>query len=95
MPLSLSNPKAIAERGEEIYNRLYRAEYEQNRRGKFVAIDIDTERSYVADTPEGALIAAQQANPNGQFHLIQVGYAGAFRASYRVIPHGPLARLFR
>jgi hypothetical protein len=89
----LSNPKAIAERGEEIYRNNYKELYEREQPGKFVAIDITTERDYLADTPEAALEAARAASPTGLFHLIQVGFSGAFRVSYA--DHATLDWLFR
>ena len=50
-------------------------------RGRFVALDIDTERSYVADFPEDALAMARAAAPNGVFFLVRIGSPGAFKAS--------------
>jgi hypothetical protein len=80
--LPISNPKALGELGEAIYTRRYKEEYERVYAGKFVAIDVRTENAYLADTPEGAFEAARTAAPQGLFHLIQVGQAGAFRVSY-------------
>jgi hypothetical protein len=77
-----SNPKAIAERGEEIYRDKYKESYEREHPGQFVAIDITTEKDYAANTPEAALEAARADSPTGLFHLIQVGFSGAFRVSY-------------
>jgi hypothetical protein len=78
----ISNPKAAAELGEKIYRDKYQAVYEKDHPGKFVAINVLTEDTYISDTPEGALDAAHNAAPDGIFHLIQVGHAGAFRVSY-------------
>ena len=78
----LSNPKIIAERGEQIYRDKYQANYEGNHHGKFVAIDVTTEQSYLGDTPEVALDTAKRASPAGLFHVIQVGFSAAFRVSY-------------
>ena len=75
----LSNPKQIAERGEAIYRDRYQQQYERDHPGKFVAIDVRTENAYSADTPEDALADAHKQAPQGLFHLIQVGHAGAFR----------------
>lgn len=78
----LSNPRLVAEEGERIYQTRYRAEYEQQYVGKFVAIDVTTEKAYISDTAEGAFGEALKAAPQGVFHLIKVGEAGAFRVSY-------------
>ena len=74
--------KAVAERGEKIYRERYKAEYERSKSGQFVAIDVDGERVFLADTPEDALQAAMDAIPQGRFHLIQVGATGVFKVAY-------------
>jgi len=81
MEHQISNPKQIAEKGEEIYKR-YQTAYEKEHAGKFVAIDVKTEKLYVADTAVEALQNARADAPLGLFHLIKVGAAGAFRVSY-------------
>lgn len=78
----ISNPKQIAERGEAIYRARYQEQFEREHAGKFVAIDVQTEQTYIAATPEDALADARTQAPHGIFHLIQVGHAGAFRVSY-------------
>jgi len=80
--MDLSNPKAIAERGEQIYLQTYKNAFESEHPGKFVAIDVKTEKAYIADTPMDAFEAARKDAPNGLFHLIKVGARGAFRVSY-------------
>jgi hypothetical protein len=80
--MEISNPKAVAELGEKIYDDAYRSDFEAKYPGKFVAIDIQSKQAYVGDAAEEALDAARQAAPKGVFHLIKVGSAGAFRVSY-------------
>lgn len=58
--------------GEEIYDRQYREQYERERPGMFVAIDVDSEVSYIAGTPEAALHDARSSSPHGRFHVIHV-----------------------
>ncbi len=81
-----SNPKAIAELGEKIYDEKYRAQYEAEQSGKFVAINVRTEHAALGDTPEQALEQAKSDDRLGVFHLIKVGSAGAFRVGYTL--HG-------
>ncbi len=78
MPTNLNNPKAISERGESIYARLYKAEYEKNHAGKYVAINLDDESATVGDTASSVLAEAKKQHPHGLFHLIRVGHSGAF-----------------
>ena len=90
---ALSNPKAIAELGEKIYREQYKEQYEREHQGKFVAIDVTTQKAYVEDTPEGVLETASSDSPVGIFHLIRVGFAVAFRVSYS--NHADLDWFFR
>ncbi len=76
------NPRAIAEAGERIYRDKYQKEYEAKHLGKFVAIDVQTEESYLGDTSEGALSAGRNVASKTVFHLVRVGSPGAFRVSY-------------
>jgi hypothetical protein len=78
-----SNPNAIAGAGEEIYKTL-RAELEASQHGKFVAISIESKAYYIGDSPEEALEKAKAAEPQGIFHLVRVGFPGAFRISHAI-----------
>ncbi|MEN6560677.1 MAG: hypothetical protein ABFD52_07875 [Acidobacteriota bacterium] len=79
-----SDPRAIAECGEAIYLKKYKDAYEIEHMGKFVAIDVLTEKTYIADSPLEALTHARQDAPLGIFHLIRVGATGAFRVSHAI-----------
>ena len=76
------NPKAIAETGEKIYREKYQKDFEAKHLGKFVAVDVGTEDTYLGETSEEALSAARHASPKGVFHLVRVGAPGAFRVSF-------------
>lgn len=78
----ISNPREAAERGEKIYNDKYKSAFEAEHYGKYVAIDINAEEAYVADSPEDAITSARKSRPQGVFHLVKVGSTGAFRVSY-------------
>jgi hypothetical protein len=78
----LKNLSEIADRGEQIYEEKYRATYEIEHPGQFVAIDVTTGYAYVGNLPEEVLEKARKAAPTGIFHLIKVGSPGAFRVSY-------------
>jgi len=73
--------KDIAAKGEKLYSRVA-ASYAREL-GKYLAIDVDTEKVYLADSPQAALRAAQDNNPHGSFHLVKIGFEGLYRvASY-------------
>jgi hypothetical protein len=58
------DPREIVKRGTDIYEKKYRSEYEQKWTGRFAAIDINSEKSYVGDYPEEALSIAKRADRN-------------------------------
>ncbi len=87
--LSFSNPEQIAELGEKIFRERYKERYERDHPEMFVAIDVETESAYLGVTPEDALGKAMAAAPKGVFHLVQVGFSGAFRVAYT--SHAPSA----
>jgi hypothetical protein len=76
-----ANPHEIVARGEEIYNRKYRAEFERLHDGEFVAIDTNSEAVYLADRPEDVLSKARIGSPNGVFYLLRIGASGAFKST--------------
>ncbi len=77
-----TDPKEIAAAGQAIYAEKYKDHYEEAYPGQFVVIDLRTQLAYVALQPEDALRQAKNAGPEGLFHLIKIGSAGAFKVSY-------------
>lgn len=78
------NPRELAQKGEAIYKKKYKEEYERLHPGKFVAIDLQTERAFIADSPEEAVGLLQRESPKSFFHLIKVGSPGVFKVGYSV-----------
>jgi hypothetical protein len=72
----------VAKVAERIYNDKYRTEYEISYPGKFVVIDVKSERAFVGDYSEDALQKALRECPGGIFHLFRIGADGAFRVGY-------------
>ncbi len=79
---SLTDPQHVVELAEEIYKRKYQEHYERDHPGEFVAIDVVTGQAYVDKHPEVVIEQARKSCPDGVFHLIRIGAAGAFRVSY-------------
>jgi hypothetical protein len=72
---------AVAAAGERLYHKL--APFYERERGKYLAIDVDTEKAYLAASPQEALSLAEKANAHGTFHLVKIGSEGLYRvASY-------------
>jgi len=82
MPAPLNNPKAIADAGESIYQK-QRTALEAAHLGEYAAINVMTEEISLGATPEAAFTVAKAADPNGIFHLVRIGYSGAFQMSYQ------------
>ena len=95
MNVPLNNPKAIAEAGERIYKEKFQAALEAAHLGEYAAINVGKETAFVGTTPEGAFELARKDDPQGIFHLVRVGYAGAFQLSYQYGQHGTQDWLFR
>lgn len=83
MNVSLNNPKAIAEAGERIYREKFQAALEAEHLGEYAAINVGKESAFLGATPERAFELAREDDPQGIFHLVRVGYAGAFQLSYQ------------
>jgi hypothetical protein len=88
MTYQLPDPRRIAERGTKIYDQKYRTKYERESRGHFAAIDIGSEKAYVANYPEEALALAKAAAPKGVFYLVHIGSRAAFKVSRRTARAG-------
>ena len=83
MAIQTADTKEITARGAEIYDRLYRSEFELNWSGRYAAIDIDTERAFVDDFPEQVMEKARAALPGRLFYIVRIGSDGAFKISRR------------
>ena len=75
----------IAHHGERIYEQRYKRDFEARYLGKFVAIDVESERSYLGSTPKEATFEALRASPGACLFFIRVGFEAAFdqRGPYR------------
>jgi hypothetical protein len=83
MTTAFNNPRAIAEAGERIYDQKFRAAWELKHSGKYAVINVEKEIAFLGVTPDAAFEAARQDDPRGVFHLVRIGFSGAFTASYQ------------
>ncbi len=63
----------IAQKGTEIYNTI-KANYDPKEKGKFLAIDIDSQDVYLGNTSTEALELAKQAHPDTVFYVVKIGF---------------------
>ena len=87
MPDVRLNARDITASGSAIYDRRYRSDYEAKWRGQFAAIDVNTEKAFVADFPDEAFAQARSALPGGLFYLVRIGFPGAYKTSRRASAH--------
>jgi hypothetical protein len=78
----LTSPQDIAAAGERIYAERHKQVLEREHPGQFAAVDVLTGEVYIGEYPEDALSTARQKAPNGVFHLLRIGSAGAYRVSH-------------
>lgn len=86
------DPHAVVEAGRKVYER-YRDSLERRFMGKFVVIDVPSEKYFIGDSPEAAYREARKEKHRGPFHLVRVGARAAFRS--RRSPHGGDSRFIR
>lgn len=63
----------IAEEGGKIYEQV-KTSYEPNENGKFLAIDIDSRKTYLSNTSAEALELARQNHPHKVFYVVKIGF---------------------
>ena len=82
----------IAEAGRRIYER-QRIDFERRYHGHYVLIDVRTEATFVAESPEAAYRQVAPEQREGPFYLVRVGERAAFRS--RRQPNANAARIAR
>lgn len=73
-------PEVVAQKGEEIYERQYRAKYEGKYHGKCVLIDLQTERAFVGEDCVETHSEAVEQGCKGPFWLLRVGHRAAYES---------------
>ncbi len=71
-------------KGQKIYDHTLKAVLEPQHAGKFVAIEPDSGRYFLADTGIAALRAARAEIPGRLFYLVRIGH----RAAYNIGGYG-------
>ena len=66
----------IATEGAAIYEGI-KTQYDPKEKGKFLAIDIDTKQTYLAETSADAVAEARKNNPNKIFYVVKIGFDAA------------------
>jgi len=64
----------IAEEGSKIYEKI-KSKYEPDNKGRFLAINIDTEEHFLGDTSSEAVELAKKSHPDKVFYVVRIGYS--------------------
>jgi hypothetical protein len=67
----------LVERGQAFYDEQLKEKLEPEHAGRYVAIEPESGRYFLADTGTDALTAALAEMPDGLFYLARVGYQTA------------------
>ena len=68
-----ADSQRIAAEGTRIYEQI-KVNYEPKENGKFLAIDIDTEKAYLGVTSAAAVELARQNHPQKVFFVVKIGF---------------------
>lgn len=63
----------IAEEGAKIYQQI-KSRFDPQERGKFLAIDIGSQQTYLGETSAEALERARAQHPNTIFYVVKIGF---------------------
>lgn len=75
----------IAQRGQALYEREIQGSLAASDRGKFLVLDIESEK-YELDTDEVAAVKRARAkHPNGAFYVVRVGHPVAYRIGLKTL----------
>ena len=76
----------IAEKGKVIYEKI-KLNYDPKEKGRFLAIDVDTEEVYLGNTSAEAVALAKQNHPNKVFYVVKIGFDVAETMAKSFIEH--------
>ncbi len=81
--IALEQNKSLADRGQETYDRTLKHILEPAHKGKFVAIEVDSEDYFLGSTPIEAINRGKQKHPSKVFFVARVGFRAAFQMKRR------------
>jgi len=73
MGITKASPDEIAQRGDQIYERSVRAEFEKTHSGKIVAIDITSSAYALGETSLEASKTLKKEHPKAIVWLVRIG----------------------
>jgi hypothetical protein len=73
------NLRAMAESGKRIYREKYQCDFETRFPGQIVAIEVDSQRAFVAPSVMKALQLGRSVCPRSLFYFMRVGAPAVYR----------------
>ncbi|MBI3558790.1 hypothetical protein HY085_00165 [Candidatus Gottesmanbacteria bacterium] len=70
------NIEKIASEGAKIYEKI-KEQFEPEKNGKFLAIEVDSKETFLGKTSSEALIKAKQKFPDKVFFVVKIGFTVA------------------
>ena len=68
-----ANLQKVVTEGVKIYQKI-KNQYEPDKNGKFLAIDIDSKDAYMADTSADAVVMARKEHSKKVFYVVKIGF---------------------
>lgn len=78
--------KKLVSQGEEIYSGKLKKKFLPRDKGKYAAIDIESEDYFIGNTLLEAIKKAKEKYPTRKFHLVRIGHKAAVSFMHRTIP---------
>jgi hypothetical protein len=69
-----SDIQTIAEKGEKIYDKI-KFNHEQKNKGKFLAIEVESENVFIGNTSGESIESAKKIHPNKIFYVVKIGFS--------------------
>lgn len=63
----------IAREGTRIYEKI-KSNYDPKEKGKFLAIEIESQKAYLGTASADAVNTARQSHPNKIFYVVKIGF---------------------
>lgn len=74
--IKTKNLEEIAKKGTAIYEKV-KDQYLPQNKGKFLAIDTETDKIYLGESSADAIECALKDHPDTVFYLVKIGYSVA------------------
>ena len=83
-----NTPEHIAKQGAEIYKEQYKSLYEPGHNGEYVAIEVESQQAFLAESLEASYQKAKEKFPQHLFYFVKIGSPGVFSVEHQSLsPH--------